>query len=138
MPIFSPPLMVVEFWAILNFSKTKCCKTCLGPLLPPGSKKWQLMLPWLSCRPRWQRQVNWLGWLVITISNTFLPNKLPLCKFSLIPISWTKVSFRFTHRHLRKIDWLMARTACLVCLISTVSGHSKKKKAKNVLLVVGT
>ncbi len=36
----------------------------------------------------------------------------------------------FTHRHLRKIDWLMARTACLVCLISTVSGHSKKMKRK--------
>jgi len=30
------------------------------------------------------------------------------------------------HRHLRKIDWLMARTACPVCLASTVSGHSKK------------
>jgi hypothetical protein len=34
----------------------------------------------------------------------------------------------------------MARTACPVCLISTVSGHSKKrkKKAKNVVLEVGT
>jgi hypothetical protein len=31
------------------------------------------------------------------------------------------------HRHLRKIDLLMACTACLVCLISTVSGCSKKK-----------
>ncbi len=35
------------------------------------------------------------------------------------------------HRHLRKIDWLMAYTACLVCFISTASGHSKK--AKNAL-----
>jgi len=34
----------------------------------------------------------------------------------------------------------MARTACLVYLISTVNGHSKKKrkKAKNVALVAGT
>jgi hypothetical protein len=30
-----------------------------------------------------------------------------------------------THRHLRKIDRLIA---CLVCLISTVSGHSKKSQ----------
>jgi hypothetical protein len=29
------------------------------------------------------------------------------------------------HRHLRKIDWFMACTACLVCLVSTVSGHCK-------------
>jgi hypothetical protein len=31
-------------------------------------------------------------------------------------------------------------TACLVCFISTVNGHSnkKEKKAKNVVLVVGT
>jgi len=34
----------------------------------------------------------------------------------------------------------MARIACLVCLISTVCGRSKKerKKAKNVVLVAGT
>ncbi len=30
------------------------------------------------------------------------------------------------HRHLRKIDWLMACITCLVCLIHTVSGRSKK------------
>jgi hypothetical protein len=35
------------------------------------------------------------------------------------PIGWH-------HRHLRKIDWLMACTTCLVCLISTVCGHIKK------------
>jgi hypothetical protein len=29
------------------------------------------------------------------------------------------------HRHLRKIDWLMACTACLVCLVSYVSGCHK-------------
>jgi hypothetical protein len=34
----------------------------------------------------------------------------------------------------------MAHTACLVCLISTVSGRIKKekKKAKNVALAAGT
>jgi hypothetical protein len=42
---------------------------------------------------------------------------------------------RKNHRHLRKIDQLMAHTACLVCRISTVSGRSKK--AKNVVLAVG-
>jgi hypothetical protein len=32
------------------------------------------------------------------------------------------------HRHLSNIDCLKARTACLVCFISTVNGHCKKKK----------
>ncbi len=36
------------------------------------------------------------------------------------------LSWCCTHRHLRKIGCLMAHTACLVCLISTVSGRSKK------------
>ncbi len=42
-----------------------------------------------------------------------------------------------SHRHLNNIDFLMARTACLVCFITTVNGHSKKKikKAKKVALV---
>ena len=35
---------------------------------------------------------------------------------------------RLNHRHQRKIDWLMARTACLVCLISTAIGRSKKSE----------
>ncbi len=41
------------------------------------------------------------------------------------------------HRHLSNKDCLMACTAFLVCFISTVNGHSKKKKrkkAKNVVL----
>jgi len=33
---------------------------------------------------------------------------------------------KLDHRHLRKIDWYMACTACFVCLISNVSGRSKK------------
>jgi hypothetical protein len=39
---------------------------------------------------------------------------------------------RFSHRHLINIDCLMARTACLVCFISTVNGCSKKKKKKKL------
>ncbi len=35
---------------------------------------------------------------------------------------------KLNHRHLRIIDCLTARTACLVCFICTVNGHSKKKK----------
>ncbi len=35
---------------------------------------------------------------------------------------------KLNHRHLSNIDCLMARSACLVCFISTVNGCSKKKK----------
>ncbi len=34
------------------------------------------------------------------------------------------------HRHLSNIDCLLARTACLVCFICAVNGHTKKKKKK--------
>jgi hypothetical protein len=34
------------------------------------------------------------------------------------------------HRHLRKINWLMARTSCLVCLVGTVSGCHKNALGK--------
>jgi len=37
------------------------------------------------------------------------------------------------HRHLRITDCLMARTACLVCFISTVNGHSKKEEKKAIM-----
>jgi hypothetical protein len=37
-----------------------------------------------------------------------------------------------TVRLFSNIDCLMARTACLVCLISSVNGHSKKKKKKRL------
>jgi hypothetical protein len=36
------------------------------------------------------------------------------------------------NRHLRKIDLLMARTACLVCLVGTVSGHHKNALEKAI------
>jgi hypothetical protein len=45
------------------------------------------------------------------------------------------------HRDLRIIDCLTARTACLVCFISTVNGRSKKRKKRSLLravLVAGT
>jgi len=39
------------------------------------------------------------------------------------------------HRHLRiYIDCLMARTACLVCFITTVNGRSKKNKEKKPIM----
>ncbi len=34
------------------------------------------------------------------------------------------------HRHLRKVDLLMAITTCLVCLVSTVSGQCKDDLGK--------
>jgi hypothetical protein len=34
------------------------------------------------------------------------------------------------HRHLSNIDCLLAHAACLVCFISTVNGHTKKKRKK--------
>ncbi len=41
--------------------------------------------------------------------------------------SWSKwFLIRLGHRHLRKIDWLMAHTTCLICLINTVNGCSRK------------
>jgi hypothetical protein len=36
------------------------------------------------------------------------------------------------HRHLSNIDSLTAHTASLVGFISTVNGHSKKKKKKRL------
>jgi hypothetical protein len=47
---------------------------------------------------------------------------------------------KFFHRHLSKIDFLMACTACLVCFISTVNGHSKKREnaSEDVALVAGS
>jgi hypothetical protein len=33
-------------------------------------------------------------------------------------------------RHLSNVDCLKAHTACLVCFISTVNGHCKKRKKK--------
>jgi hypothetical protein len=34
------------------------------------------------------------------------------------------------YRHLSNIDCLTACTACLVCFIGTVNGHTKKKRLK--------
>jgi hypothetical protein len=38
-------LVVVEFLAIYDFAPNKSCKTYLGPMLPPGDIKWQLISP---------------------------------------------------------------------------------------------
>jgi len=59
---------------------------------------------------------------------------------SLSALSW-KTTHWPSHRHLRNIDCLMVRTACLVCFINTVNSHSKKRKKRSLLqaaLVVGT
>ncbi len=42
------------------------------------------------------------------------------------------------HRHISNIACLMAHTACLVCFISTVNGHNKKRSLGNPALVEGT
>jgi len=49
-------------------------------------------------------------------------------------INWTS-NHKFSlvskhHRHLSIIDCLKAHTSCLVCFISTVNGHHKKKPRK--------
>jgi len=46
-------------------------------------------------------------------------------------LAFTLATLGDTQRHLRKIDWLMACTDCLVCLIRIDSGHSKKRKEKS-------
>jgi hypothetical protein len=51
---------------------------------------------------------------------------------SLSALSW-KTSHWPSHRHLRNIDCLMVRTACLVCFINTVNSHSKKRKKRSLL-----
>jgi hypothetical protein len=45
-----------------------------------------------------------------------------------------------SHRHLSNIGCLKAHTACLVCFISTVNGHSEKRKTslERPALVAGT
>ncbi len=41
---------------------------------------------------------------------------------------WMENCLYRNHRHLSNIDSLMARTACLVCFISTVNSRSQKLK----------
>ena len=42
------------------------------------------------------------------------------------------------HRHLSNKDCLTARSACLVCFISTVNGRSKKRSLLKLALVANT
>jgi hypothetical protein len=46
-------------------------------------------------------------------------------------------TMRLTNRHLSNIDCLLARTACLVCFISTVNARSKKRSLLRLALVAG-
>jgi hypothetical protein len=41
-----------------------------------------------------------------------------------------KQTLKLNHRHLRNIDCLTAHTTCLVCFISTVNFHSKRKRKR--------
>jgi hypothetical protein len=43
-------------------------------------------------------------------------------------MSKVEAMLHYDHRHVSNTDCLKARTACLVCFISTVNGRSKKKK----------
>jgi hypothetical protein len=95
-------------------------------------------------------KINWLMahtalfvWLVSTVSgwsknafgrgsaNSKHITKLGQSRFSFDIYEFTKsrktgrVNEQFTHRYLRKIDWLMAHTALFVWLVSTVNGCSK-------------
>jgi hypothetical protein len=45
MLIYNPALVVVELSTILLFFTNKSCKICLGPMLPQGSRSWQLIYP---------------------------------------------------------------------------------------------
>ncbi len=53
------------------------------------------------------------------------------------PKGWFVEHVSQAHRHLRNIDWLMACTACLICLVSTVSG-CLKLPLEEAALVAGT
>ncbi len=79
-------------------------------------------------------------------NQTWLPRSY-ITKYVATPIQHLFSMFMFscrlslTHRHLRNIGCLMAHTTCLVCFISTVNGHSKKRKKRSLLraaLVAGT
>ncbi len=59
-----------------------------------------------------------------TLSRFFLSLPVPAAGFE-PSILWLWVQY-FTHRHqIKKIDWWMPITACLVCLASTTSGCHK-------------
>jgi hypothetical protein len=60
---------------------------------------------------------------------------------TLAPWANAKQQLEIIHQHLRNIDCLTVHTACLVCLIGSVNGCSKKRKKRSLLraaLVAGT
>ncbi len=38
-------LWLVSYWKFCDFSQSKSCKTYLRPMLPQGSRNWQLISP---------------------------------------------------------------------------------------------
>jgi hypothetical protein len=94
----------------------------------PSHAKWtnvrQLLLRFLTRFVSKVRKIFWtlpFGHGQISYHFIFFMNKI-FC------YAWISQLPRPNHRHLRKIDWLMAHTVFLACLISTVSGRSKKCK----------
>jgi hypothetical protein len=53
--------------------------------------------------------------------------RLPWLHQVVVSVTNVKIAVHHDHRHLSNIDWWMTRTAGLVCLISTVNGHIKKR-----------
>ncbi len=80
--------------------------------------------------------------MTILIMSKVIISKASISKVitSIVVVSWTCTGAVYTmlscapftscHRHLRNIDCLMARTACLVCFIRTDNGCSQKKEEK--------
>ncbi len=92
----------------------------------------QIKYYWLRCFLQSNKKVDKFQ-LCLKAAASLFPFS---CMTFLIYNSWPKLKQTLAkdaprHRHLRRIDWVIARTACHVCHISTISGRSKK--AKNAL-----
>ncbi len=79
--------------------------------------------------------------VTVTVTGVIVPNfaKGNIIK-ALLLVNMPQHCNCLSNRHLTNKDCLMARTACLVCFISTVNGCSKKKEnaLEDVPLVAGT
>jgi hypothetical protein len=101
------------------------------------------------CKEKKAKTFNWdrcchralCLWLILFHYNDWIIEQVAWNKLSLLLILFYETLQLFTmmgflyktflppnHRHLRIIDCLTVHTACLVCFISTVNGHSKKRR----------
>ncbi len=74
----------------------------------------------------------WQWWIWWHLNKAGAKNELLLCEpasgYSALLTSWLGgMPVLLAHRHLRKIDWLMTCTTCLVCLIISVSGCTRDR-----------